>query len=106
MSNLPKGEPTEQEVRELPDMTNVAGFYYTHEKDPYYPQTLIENDWTIHDWLGISAETLYDEYPKKKPRPFDPKVDGRWINQMMEIQNSINRPQLGELYVNETDGKN
>lgn len=83
-------------LRELPDMTKVAGFYYTHEKDPYYPQTLIENDWAIHDWLGISAETLYDEYPKKKPRPFDPKLDGYWVRQMMEIQNAINRPQLGE----------
>lgn len=83
-------------LRELPDMTNVAGFYYTHEKDPYYPQTLIENDWTIHDWLGISAETLYDEYPKKKPRLFDPKVDGRCMQNILEIQNRMNRPQLGE----------
>lgn len=83
-------------LRELPDMTKVAGFYYTHEKDPFYPQTLIENDCAIHEWLGISAEALYDKYPKEKPRPFDPKVDGYWVRKMMEIQNAINRPQLGE----------
>lgn len=83
-------------LRELPDMTKVAGFYYTHEKDPLYPQTLIENDWAIHEWLGISAETLHDKYPKEKPRPFDPKLDGYWINMMMETQNAINKPFLGE----------
>lgn len=83
-------------LRELPDMTKVAGFYYTHEKDPFYPQTLIENDWAIHDWLGISAETLYDEYPKKKPRPFDPKLDGKVIREMLEMQNARNNLFLGE----------
>jgi len=83
-------------LRKLPDMTKVTGFYYIHEKDPLFPQPLIENDWAIHDWLGISAETLYDKYPKEKPRPFDPKMDGYCINMMMKTQNAINRPQLGE----------
>jgi hypothetical protein len=83
-------------LRELPDMTKVGEFFSIHEKDPLYPQTLLENDWAIHEWLGISAETLHDKYPKEKPRPFDPKLDGYWINMMMETQNAINKPFLGE----------
>jgi len=82
-------------LRELPDMTKVAGFYYTHEKDPYYPQTLIENDWAIHDWLGIDAEILYDEYPKQKPRPVDPNSPkGFCMREMLETMNRFNHGEL------------
>lgn len=39
---------------------------------------------------------LVEKYPKEKPRPFDPKLDGYWINMMTETQNAINKPFLGE----------
>lgn len=81
-------------LRELPDMTKVAGFYYIHEKVPRIPTTLLENDWAIREWLGISAETLYDKYPKKKTRPFDPKLDGSCIRKMMGIQNVLNNSHI------------
>ena len=84
-------------LRELPDMTKVGEFFAIHEKDPLYPQTLIENDWAIHEWLGISAETLHDKYPKEKPRPFDPNgPEGYWIRYLLDVQNTINRPHIGE----------
>lgn len=84
-------------LRELPDMTKVAGFYYIHEKEPLIPRTLLENDWAIHEWLGISAETLYDKYPKKKPRPFDPNgPEGYWIRHLLDVQNTINHSNIGK----------
>ena len=84
-------------LRELPDMTKVGEFFSRHEKDPMFPRTLIENDWAIHEWLGISAETLHDKYPKEKPRPFDPNgPEGYWIRYLLDVQNTINRPKIGE----------
>lgn len=81
-------------LRKLPDMTDVAGFFHTHMKEPLYPQTLLENDRALRDWLGISAEILHDKFPKEPPRPFDPNLDGYWVRQMNAIQNTINKPHL------------
>ena len=81
-------------LRELPDMTDVAGFFHTHMKDPLYPQTLLENDRAISDWLGISAKILYDRYPKEPPQPFDPERGGYWMRQMNAIQNTMNKQRL------------
>ena len=82
-------------LSELPDMTKVDGFYYIREQDPFYPQTLIENDWAIQEWLGISAETLHDKYPKEKPRPVDPNSPkGFCMREMLETMNRFNHGKL------------
>ena len=78
-------------LRELPDMTNIRGFFTEHMRDPLGPRTRCVNDWAIRDFLGITEEIMSDRFPKEpKPKFNRNGPEGMWIREMIAYQNTIN----------------